>query len=101
MTGSEILSSAKKTCASLQEELQKVLLERHKERLAERCVEQLAQLKEQLAEEWVDALGEAERMSQKILGTFKADGCLLTSRISGDIWEVPSFGVDPYDLNLL
>ena len=40
-------------------------------------------------------------MSQQILGTFKADGCLLTSRISGDIWEVPSFGVDPYDLNLL
>ena len=40
-----------------------MLLERHKERLAERCVEQLAQLKEQLAEEWVDALGEAEDVS--------------------------------------
>ena len=50
LRGSEI-DFSEKTSASLQEELQKVLLERHKERLAERCVEQLAQLKEQLAEE--------------------------------------------------
>jgi len=34
-----------------QEELHKMLLERQKERLAEQCVEQLAQLKEQLAED--------------------------------------------------
>lgn len=72
LTGSEF-DFSEKTSASLQEELQKVLLERHKERLAERCVEQLAQLKEQLAEEQgVDALGEAERMSNNNSGQLQS-----------------------------
>ena len=78
----------KKTSASLQEELQKVLLERHEERLAERCVEQLAQLKEQLAEEQgVDALGEAERMSPYLESThiwLEFPGKIWGSKVSLD-----------------
>lgn len=42
-----------------QEELQKLLLERQKEHLAEQCVEQLAQLKEQLAEDLRETWGAA------------------------------------------
>lgn len=92
MTGSEF-DFSEKTSASLQEELQKVLLERHKERLAERCVEQLAQLKEQLAEEQgVDALGEAERMSNKNSGQLQSYSCLTNIKnLGGSL-----FGVDTY-----
>eukprot|EP00435_Cladocopium_sp_Y103_P036950 s669_g9.t1 len=50
-----------------QEELHKMLLERQKERLAEQCVEQLAQLKEQLAEDREDAARRDHWQGQKQL----------------------------------